>query len=151
MKSKKNCKRQSNGRLIVVGNSFVLERVWVETYIKPRPYMSEHWVQLDPAWKKAGNYTKIDEYVSVSSTIDANELQQGALANATINETAGYVTGINTSFIDIYTSANVQTTVLQNITEEFFVPEEKTPPTEVYLPLSMQFDFNKSYEDFILL
>lgn len=128
------------------GYGFVIERVWVETYVQPRPYMREHWVQLDASWKPAENYTKIGEYVSVTSTINASELQEGALAGATINETAGYVTGINTSFIDSYTSSNVQTDVLQNITEEFFIPEEKMPPEEVYLPLSMQFDFNKSYE-----
>jgi hypothetical protein len=128
------------------GHGFVIERVWVESYTEPRPYTEGHWVQLDASWKPATNYTKIGEYVSVTSTINASELQEGALVGATINETAGYVTGINTSFIDSYTSSNIQTDVLQNITEEFFIPEEKIVPEEVYLPLSMQFDFNKSYE-----
>lgn len=132
------------------GHGFVIERVWVETYTEPRPYLEGHWVQLDASWMPAENYTKIGEYVSVTSTINATELQEGALAEATINETAGYVTDINTSFIDSYTSSHVTTEVLQNITEGFFIPEEKMPPEEVYLPLSMQFDFNKSYEYSVL-
>jgi len=42
--------------------------------------------------------------------------------------------------------SHIKTDVQQNITEAFFMPEEKMPPTEVYLPFSMQFDYNKSYE-----
>ncbi len=128
------------------GKGFLLERMWVETYAKPSPYLSEHWVQLDSSWKKAGKYTKIDQYVSVQSTVNAAELAEGALSGAEINETEGYVTGINTSFIDGYLDENVETTLLQNISQDFFVPEEKMPASDVLLPLSMQFDFDKSYE-----
>ena len=73
-------------------------------------------------------------------------LQDGATANATINETAGYIQGINTSFIEEYLNANINVTELQNITTDFFIPDEVMPPEEVYLPFSMQFDYNRSYE-----
>ncbi|MEE9176017.1 MAG: transglutaminase family protein [Thermodesulfobacteriota bacterium] len=128
------------------GRGFVIERVWVETYVEPRPYLEGHWVQLDASWKSARSYTKIDDYVTVTSTIDPEVLQDGALSGAEINAEEGYITGIDTKFVDSYLDANVQTEILQDISEEFFIPEEKMPPDEVHLPLSMQFDFNKSYE-----
>jgi hypothetical protein len=123
-----------------------MERVWVETYAPIYPGTRSQWIQLDGSWKSAEPYTKTDEYISVNSTVNATELQEGATANATINETAGYIQGINTSFIEEYLNSHINVTELQNITVDFFIPEEVMPPEEVYLPFSMQFDFNRSFE-----
>jgi len=128
------------------GVGFKIERVWVETYTPIYPGTRPQWIQLDASWKKAGNYTKIEQYIEVNSTINATELQDGATANTTINETEGYIKSINITFIEEYLNTHINTTQLQNITEAFFVPEEKAIPEEIYFPLSMQFDFNKSYE-----
>ena len=128
------------------GVGFRLERVWVETYAPIYPGTRPLWIQLDPSWKTATPYTKTDEYISVNSTVNATELQNGATANATINESEGYIQGINTTFIEEYLNSHINVTELQNISEEFFIPEEVMPPEEVYLPLSMQFEYNRSYE-----
>ena len=117
-----------------------------ETYAPIFPGTRSQWIQLDPSWKKAENYTKTDQYIEVNSTVNATELQEGATENATINETAGYIQGIDTTFIEEYLNSHINVTELQNITTDFFVPEEVMPPEEIYLPFSMQFDFNRSYE-----
>jgi len=128
------------------GVGFRMERVWVEVYAPIYPGTRSQWIQLDPSWKKAKAYTKTDQYIQVNSTVNATELQEGATANATINETAGYIQGINTTFIEEYLNNHVNVTELQNITEEFFVPEEVMPPAEVYFPFSMQFGFKRYFE-----
>lgn len=101
-----------------------MEHVWVETWIKyipsrgeiHKPGQGDMWIPIDGSYKKY-NYTPgID--VKTAVPFDAQTFLNQIQSTATIDQTAGYVTNVNSAFVQ-QTMQDYQTRVQNYITQNY--------------------------------
>ncbi|MBI5675887.1 MAG: transglutaminase domain-containing protein [Nitrospirae bacterium] len=99
-----------------------IEHVWVEAYVDYIPSRGEihkqgdTWIPLDASFKQY-NYT---QGIDIKSAVpfDAQSFVNQIQSTATINESEGYITSVNSSFIN-QTMADYQTQVQNYITQTY--------------------------------
>jgi hypothetical protein len=108
----------SGGKIVMVR----MEHVWVEAWIDMIPSQGaihkqgDTWISLDASFKQY-NYT---QGIDIKSAVpfDAQSFIDQIKSTATINETEGYVTGVNSSFIN-QTMTDYQTQVQNYISQNY--------------------------------
>lgn len=99
-----------------------IEHIWVEAWIDyipsrgARHSQGDTWISLDASFKQYDYTQGID--IKSAVPFDAQSFINQIQATATINETEGYVTGVNSSYIN-QTMTDYQTQVQNYITQNY--------------------------------